>query len=192
MLIWIFKMIFKIKGWKLKTEMIKDYPQSVTIAAPHTSNWDLIIALAAFDLMNLKVKFTVKKEWFRFPFKKIMHNFGGIAIDRTPKTQGEQRLSIVEAMANLFKEHKELHIMVTPEGTRSLRKEWRTGFYHTARLAGVPILCGYLDYEKKIAGIGKIIHPSDNMEADLRAIMDFYKNITPKFPEKYSTDLRYS
>ncbi|QQR96982.1 MAG: 1-acyl-sn-glycerol-3-phosphate acyltransferase [Sphingobacteriales bacterium] len=192
MFIWIFKLIFKLKGWKLQTEMIKDYKQSITIAAPHTSNWDLIISLAAFDLMQLKVKFTLKKEWFRFPFKRIMRNFGGIAIDRTPKVAGEQRLSTVEAMANLFKENEELHIMVTPEGTRSLRTEWKTGFYHTAKLAGVPILCGYLDYEKKIAGIGKIIFPSDNMEADLRAIMAFYKDIKGKYPEKFSTDLRYS
>lgn len=192
MLIWLFTLIFKLKGWKLKTEKIYQYPQSMTIAAPHTSNWDTVISLAAFDLMHLKVRFTLKKEWFKFPFKGIMIKLGGIAIDRSPKQAGEKRLSIVEAMVNLFKENKDLHIMITPEGTRSLRTEWKTGFYYTAKAAGVPIMCGYLDYKNKVAGIGKIVFPSDNMEADLKEIMSFYKTIQGKNPEKFSTDLRYS
>jgi len=192
MLIWIFKLFFKINGWKLKTEMIQQYKQSVTIASPHTSNWDAVYALAAFSLMGLRMRFTLKKEWFRFPFKKAMQNLGGIAIDRTPKTPGEKRLSMTQAMVKLFKENKDLHIMVTPEGTRSLRTEWKTGFYYTAKSAGVPILCGYLDYKNKVAGIGKVVFPSDNMEADLREIMNFYKNIQGKNPENFSTDLRYS
>lgn len=183
-------MIFKLKGWKLKTEAIKGIDQSITIASPHTSNWDMIIAKAAFDLMGLPMKFTLKKEWFRFPFKRIMINLGGLAIDRTPKKPGDPRPSMVEAMADLFKQHKVLHIMVTPEGTRSLRTEWKTGFWHTAKMANVPILCGYLDYENKIAGIGKIIYPGD-LEKDMREIMQFYKDIKGKNPENFSPDLRY-
>ncbi len=191
MIQWIFKLIFKLKGWKLKTETIKGIKQSITIAAPHTSNWDLPISKAAFDLMELPMRFTVKKEWVKFPFKRLMLNLGAIAIDRTPKKEGDPRPSMVEAMANLFAENEILHIMVTPEGTRSLRTEWKTGFWHTAKLANVPILCGYLDYEKKVAGIGKIIYPTD-LEKDMREITQFYKDIKGKFPEKFSTDLRYT
>lgn len=190
MIAWIFKLIFKALGWKLKTETIVGIKQSITIAAPHTANMDLPIAKAAFDLMDLPLRFTVKKEWVRFPFKRIMMNLGAIAIDRSPKNPGEARPSMVEAMANLFKENPELHVMVTPEGTRSLRTEWKTGFWHTAKMAGVPILCGYLDYKEKVAGIGKIIYPTD-LEIDMREIMEFYKNITPCHPEKYSLDQRY-
>ena len=188
---WIFRMIFKLLGWQLKTEAIKGYKQSITIAAPHTANLHLPIASAAFDLMGLPLKFTVKKEWVRFPFKTIMTNLGAIAIDRTPKKPGDPRPSMVEAMVNLFKENPELHIMVTPEGTRSLRTEWKTGFWYTAKAANVPILLGYLDYKNKIAGIGKIIHPT-NLEDDMRTMMDFYKDITPCHPEKFSIDLRYA
>lgn len=187
---WIFKVVFKLLGWKLKTEAIVGIKQSITIAAPHTANMDLPIAKAAFDLMGLPLRFTVKKEWFRFPFKRITGSLGGIAIDRSPKNPGEERPSMVEAMANLFKENPELHIMVTPEGTRALRTEWKTGFWHTAKLANVPILCGYLDYKNKIAGIGKIIYPTD-LEKDMREIMAFYKDITPCHPERFSLDLRY-
>jgi 1-acyl-sn-glycerol-3-phosphate acyltransferase len=188
---WLFKIIFKLKGWALKTEAIKGIKQSIVIAAPHTSNWDTVMSLAAFDLMELPVKFTLKKEWFKFPFKRIMRNLGGIPIDRTPKKEGEKRPSMVEAMADLFKQYEILHIMVTPEGTRALRTEWKTGFWHTAKMAHVPILCGYLDYKNKIAGIGKIIYPSESLEKDMREIMQFYKNIEGKNPEKFSLDLRY-
>ena len=183
-------MIFKLKGWKLRTDSIKGIKQSITIASPHTSNWDMIIAKAAFDLMGLPMKFTLKKEWFRFPFKRIMKNLGGIAIDRTPKKPGDPRPSMVEAMADLFKENEVLHVMVTPEGTRSLRTEWKTGFWHTAKMANVPILCGYLDYANKVAGIGKIIYPTD-LDKDMREIMQFYKDIKGRHPEKFSPDLRY-
>jgi len=187
---WIFKVIFKALGWKLKTEAIVGIKQSITIAAPHTANMDLPIAKAAFDLMGLPLRFTVKQEWVRFPFKRIMLNLGAIAINRTPKNPGEERPSMTEAMANLFKENPELHVMVTPEGTRSLRTQWKTGFWYTARMANVPILLGYLDYKNKVAGIGKIIYPT-NLEDDMRTMMEFYKDITPCHPEKFSLDERY-
>lgn len=190
MISWLFRLLFKLKGWKLKTDSIKGINQSVTIAAPHTSNWDMVLASAAFDMMGLPMKFTLKKEWFRFPFKRMMRKLGGIPVDRTPKKAGDPRPSMVEAMADLFKEYDVLHVMVTPEGTRSLRTEWKTGFWHTAKMANVPILCGYLDYGKKIAGIGKIIYPTE-LEKDMREIVQFYKDITPKFPEKFSLDKRY-
>jgi 1-acyl-sn-glycerol-3-phosphate acyltransferase len=187
---WIFKVIFKALGWKLKTEAIVGIKQSITIAAPHTANMDLPIAKAAFDLMGLPLRFTVKQEWVRFPFKRIMLNLGAIAINRTPKNPGEERPSMTEAMANLFKENPELHVMVTPEGTRSLRTQWKTGFWYTAKMANVPILLGYLDYKNKVAGIGKIIYPT-NLEDDMRTMMEFYKDITPCHPEKFSLDERY-
>ena len=99
---------FKALGWKLKTEAIVGIRQSITIAAPHTANMDLPIAKAAFDLMGLPLRFTVKQEWVRFPFKRIMLNLGAIAIDRSPKKPGDPRPSMTEAMANLFKENPEL------------------------------------------------------------------------------------
>ena len=187
---WIFKVIFKALGWKLKTEAIVGIKQSITIAAPHTANMDLPIAKAVFDLMGLPLRFTVKQEWVKFPFKRIMLNLGAIAINRTPKNPGEERPSMTEAMANLFKENPELHVMVTPEGTRSLRTQWKTGFWYTAKMANVPILLGYLDYKNKVAGIGKIIYPT-NLEDDMRTMMEFYKDITPCHPEKFSLDERY-
>lgn len=91
----------------------------------------------------------------------------------------------------IYLEHEVLSVAVTPEGTRALRTEWKTGFWHTAKLAGVPICLGYLDYKKKEAGVGKTIWPSDDLEKDMREIMAFYKTITPCHPELFSLDKRY-
>jgi 1-acyl-sn-glycerol-3-phosphate acyltransferase len=128
---------------------------------------------------------------FKFPFAPITKALGGIAIDRRPKVAGEERLSMVQAMANLFTQHKRIVVLVTPEGTRSLRTEWKTGFYHVAKTAGVPICLGYLDFKNKEAGVGKTIWPSDNLENDMREIMAFYKDKPAKYPEKFSIDERY-
>jgi 1-acyl-sn-glycerol-3-phosphate acyltransferase len=95
-------------------------------------------------------------------------------------------------MAELFEQHQRIAVMVTPEGTRSLRKQWKTGFYYAALKADVPICLGYLDYANKIAGVGPVIYPSGNLETDMRQIMDFYRPIQGKHPELFSLDERYA
>lgn len=177
-------------GWKMNPNYPKGVERSVVIAAPHTSNWDLVHAMGGYFDMGIPVRFTIKKEWFRFPFNLLIGPMGGIPIDRTPKKPGDPRPSMVEAMAELFTKYDKISVMVTPEGSRSKRTEWKTGFWHTAKMAGVPIGLGYLDYAKKEAGIGKLIYPTD-LEKDMREIMAFYKNITPRNPELYSLDQRY-
>lgn len=82
-------------------------------------------------------------------------------------------------------------MLVTPEGSRSRRNEWKTGFYWVAMNAKVPIALGFLDYKKKIAGVGKMIYPQGNLEKDMKDIMAFYKTVTPRYPEKFSTDKNY-
>lgn len=186
------RFIFWIFGWTLDDHLKADFRKCVMLAVPHTSNWDFIFARAAFAMMNIPVRFTVKKEWMRFPFGGIMSYLGAIAIDRSPKVPGQERLSMVEAMTNLFNGRNELVIMITPEGTRSKVTKWKTGFYYIAQNANVPIALGYLDFKKKIAGVGKIITPSGDMKKDMKEIMDFYKNISGKFPEKFSVDEDYA
>lgn len=187
----ISRLVFWIFGWTFKDSVGGGYNRCVMIAAPHTSNWDLVFARAAFYLLNIPVRYTVKKEWMRFPFNLIFGPLGAIAIDRSPKKEGDERKSMTEAMIDLFKQNKELVVMVTPEGTRSLRTKWKTGFYHTAVGAGVPIALGYLDYKNREAGVGKIIYPSGDMKKDMKEIMDFYKNIPAKFPGKFSVDVEF-
>lgn len=188
MIYFIAKIIYFFTGWKLNNQMPPDLKKCVMIASPHTSNWDIFYARIAFLLMHIPVKFTVKIEWLRFPFKWFMVKVGAIGIDRSPKTGNTDRKSMVEAMADLFHEKNELVIMITPEGTRSLSKKWKTGFYYVAKSAKVPIALGYLDYKNKVAGVGKVIYPSNDFKKDMQEIMLFYKDIPARYPEKFSVD----
>ncbi len=188
----ISRSLFKKQGWSFVGEELVEHRRCVVIAAPHTSNWDLVYTVAAFDLLKLPVRFTIKDTWMKFPFSLLMEPAGGLAIDRSPRAETGERPSMVDAMIELFEKNPgDLALAVTPEGTRGLSKNWKSGFYHVARGANVPILLGYLDYDKREAGIGKVIHPSGDIEADMREISDFYRNIAPKFPEKFSLDERY-
>ena len=164
----------------------------VMIAAPHTSNWDLVYALAAYDMMGIPMRFTLKNELMKFPLNLIFKPVGAIAIDRRPKVLGGERKSMVEAMTDLFNGREYLNIMVTPEGTRSLNKKWKTGFYWVALNAKVPIGLGYLDYKNKVAGVGGMVYPSGDIIKDMKQIMDFYRDIKGQHPEKFSVDAEYA
>ena len=188
---YIFRFFFWINKWTVKTPLPEGVHKSVVIASPHTSNWDFIYMAAAFHILGIKIRFTVKKELAKFPSKQILESFGAIWIDRSPKKPGEERISTAEAMADLFKDRDELLLVVTPEGTRSLRTEWKSGFYHVAKMANVPIGLGYLDYKNRIGGIHHMVQPSDDKEAVMREIANFYKDIPAKHPDKFSPDLRY-
>ncbi len=155
------------------------------IAAPHTSNWDFFYARAAFFLLGIPVRTTIKKEAMFFPMNLLLKFFGVIPIDRKKKEAGLSRKSnMVDAMVQLFEDRKELVIMITPEGTRNYAPRWKTGFYHVAKKARVPIVLGYLDYQKKHAGVGPTVYPGDNIEDDMETIMNFYRQVTGKYPEQ--------
>lgn len=151
-------------------------------AAPHTSNWDIVYTRAAFFLLDLPIKFTIKREWTRFPMGLILKPIGAIPIDR--EYRNGKKVSMVEAMAKLFDQYEELIVLVTPEGTRQYAPTWKTGFYRVAEQADVPILLGYLDYQKKIAGVGPVLYPTGDIDADVATIKDFYRTITGRHPDQ--------
>lgn len=161
------------------------------IAAPHTSNWDALYARLALKALGVNVRLTIKDSYMKFPFGPFVRALGGIGIDRRPKQAGQQRPSMVEVMSDLFKEHDDLVMLVTPEATRAKQEQWKTGFYHVAVTAGVPIALAYMDYAHKKTGVGKVVYPSGNMDKDMAEIMAFYANIKAKFPKQFSVDQRY-
>jgi 1-acyl-sn-glycerol-3-phosphate acyltransferase len=170
---------FWITGWRLGSQVAPGVKKSMMIAAPHTSNWDFLYARAAFFLMDVDVKLTIKREWVDTPvLGHLVKSLGGIAVDRSRNN------SLVDGMAQLFQQHEELVILITPEGTRAYQPKWRKGFYHTALQAGVPIQLGYLDYKNKEAGVGPCIYPTGDYEADLELIKAFYRTKAGRFPEQ--------
>ncbi|MBO3658473.1 acyltransferase [Acinetobacter haemolyticus] len=181
-----------LMGWEIDNHWDLDIDQCVMIAAPHTSNWDALYARLALKALGVNVRLTIKDSYMKFPFGPFVRAMGGIGIDRSVKQQDQQRPSMVQLMSDLFKTHPKLVMLVTPEGTRAKQEQWKTGFYHVAVAAGVPIALAYMDYAKKKTGVGKIVYPSGDYEKDMSEIMAFYENIHAKFPEKFSVDQRYT
>lgn len=179
----IAKLAFKITGWKQVGTFPKELKKAVMIAAPHTSNWDLFYARAAFFIMDIPVRFTIKKESMVGPLGLLLKWLGAIPIDRNRKIGSlNKKNNLVNAMIDLF-DRDELVILITPEGTRNYAPKWKSGFYHVALGANVPIVLGYLDYKEKHAGVGPIIYPTGNYEEDLEKILAFYRTKTGKHPE---------
>lgn len=181
-----------LMGWEIDNHWDLDIDQCVMIAAPHTSNWDALYARLALKALGVNVRLTIKDSYMKFPFGPFVRAMGGIGIDRSAKQEGQERPSMVQLMSDLFKTHPKLVMLVTPEGTRAKQEQWKTGFYHVAVNAGVPIALAYIDYAKKKTGIGKIVYPSGDYQKDMTEIMAFYAEINAKFPEKFSIDQRYS
>ena len=178
--------ILKNLGWTIKGELTQPDTKCIIVAAPHTSNWDYIIGrLACYDL-GLPLHYLIKKEACFFPLNFIIKGTGGIPIDRSKRT------GLIPKLVALFNEHDHLHLMITPEGTRSWSNKWKTGFYHIALGAKVPLYLGYLDYKKKEAGIGKIIHPSGDIQHDMQVIEAFYRDKTALYPDQYNSSIYQS
>lgn len=177
------RFVFWITGWKIAGGWPEGVKKAVLIAIPHTSNWDLLYARAAFYLMDIPVKFTIKKEVMVGPLGWFIKALGGIAIDRK-RLPGKRKQTYTEAMIQMLNENEELVVMVTPEGTRSYAPRWKSGFYHIAMGAGVPVVIGFLDYKKKLAGIGPVIQPDGRMDEQIEEMKAFGRSVTGKHPEQ--------
>ena len=184
--------LMSLSGWSVNMNYPPEVRRCVMTAAPHTSNWDFWYARLAFFVMGVPVRFTIKKLWMHFPLSLVIGPLGGIPIDRRPREDQPGRPSYVDQIAGYFRQYQQIAVLVTPEGTRTARKQWKTGFYYAALQAGVPVCLGYLDYRKKEAGVGLVIYPTGDVAADMRQIMDFYRKIPGKFPKKFSLDERYA
>lgn len=177
------KLFLKIMGWKVVGEVPSGVRKAVLVCAPHTSNWDFPFALAAFNLVNLKLNYFIKKSWFFFPMNLFFKATGGVPVDRS-KSRG-----IVEEMTLKLKQSEEMIVAVPAEGTRSWVPKWKTGFYHIAKGADVPLLMGFVDFKKKEVGFGPMFNLSGDFEKDMSQIQDFFKLKTPKYPEKYNKEI---
>jgi 1-acyl-sn-glycerol-3-phosphate acyltransferase len=179
---WLALIIFRFTGWKPagKRPLISRY---VIIAAPHTSNWDFLYTICLAFILDIRPYILMKAGWFGWPMGPFLRWLGAIPIDRSRSTQ------VVARSIQAFRENPQMVLVVPPAGTRRKVMYWKTGFYHIARGANVPIVLGYLDYRRKVGGIGPIVHPTGNMKADMKIIRDFYDDIAGKYPGKSLSSL---
>ncbi len=168
---------FKRQGWTVEGRA-PEPRKFVVIAAPHTSNWDFLYFIGAADGLNLDLSFMGKKSLFRWPFGRMMRDMGGIAVDRSTSH------NMVDAMAAEFAARHEFMLTIAPEGTRGKVRQWKTGFYHIAVAARVPMVCGMMDYARKTVGLGPAIWPTGDYEADMVEVSRYYSSCTPKHPER--------
>ena len=172
-------LFFKIFGWKVVGG--KDYPDKcVVICAPHTSNWDFFVGMSYAYILKVRFKYLMKKELFLPILGKLFKLNGGIPVARN------ERSNLVNFVTDLFKNNEKLYFVITPEGTRSWVKKWKTGFYYMSLKAKVPILLLKIDYKLKEIGVISEFYPSGNLENDMKYIEQKYKSVNAKFPKLYN------
>lgn len=152
----------------------------VVCLAPHTSNWDFIIGQLYNGAEGIHSSFLMKREWFRWPLGVLFRRMGGIPVRR------DTHMNMTDALAQMVIERNELHLTITPEGTRKMNADWKLGFYYIALKAGVPILLYGIDYRRKLIQCTRTIIPNGDVEAQVREIKMYYKDFMGKKPENFS------
>lgn len=172
--------ILRLAGWAFEgpTPTARRY---VLIAAPHTSNWDFVYMMAMAWALDIRLSWMGKASLFVFPLGPLFKALGGLPIRRDlPGRLVEQSVARFDAADGLV-------LAVPAEGTRGQGSTWRSGFYHIARLAEVPIVLGYLDYRRKRGGLGPEVRTSGDVRADMDRIRAFYADKTGRHPSKFTT-----
>jgi len=166
-----------ISGWTIKGQ-VPDEERIVIIAAPHTSNWDFILAMLAIFGLNIKLRWLGKHSIFKLGFKNFFEWLGGIPVYRdNPST-------LIENVVDIVKKEKSIVIAMTPEGTRKKVKRWKTGFLRIAKQTQSKILLISIDAPSKSIEIGKIFNPTGNNEKDLEFIQKYYSSFRGINPQK--------
>lgn len=177
---WLAGFILKVFGWKVEADNMSRIKKAVIVMAPHTSYWDFPIGRLGLLARKISIKTMIKKESFGFPLGVFLRALGGIPVDRSNSQK------TVKSITDQFEKSDEFILLIAPEGTRKLNHRWKKGFYFIAQKAGVPIILGFLDYSKKIAGLGPVIFPSGDYDEDLKKIQDFYCDKVARHPENFN------
>ncbi len=156
-----------VAGWSFAGS-IPDLSKAVIIVAPHTSNWDFVIGAAGMLALDLDLRFLGKHTLFKGPMGVLMHRLGGIPLDR------DHSSGVVDEMVARIKKADHLLLAIAPEGTRGKVERWKTGFHGIARGAEVPILAATLDYGRRQIRFRDPFEPSQDVEADVEELQEFF------------------
>ncbi len=175
---------YRAQGWRATGTPPAD-GRYVIIAAPHTSNWDFVYFLGLVEELGIDAHFMAKDSLFRWPMGGFMRDMGGISVNRAGKHD------MVSAMIAEFARRDRFALTIAPEGTRSKVGTWRSGFYHIALGAGVPMVIGMMDYARRTGGLGPAIMPTGDYKADMAQIVEAYRDVSPKHPERATRDFGF-
>jgi 1-acyl-sn-glycerol-3-phosphate acyltransferase len=173
---------FRSTGWKIQGRLPPE-SKFVAVGAPHTTNWDFVVMVAVMAFFGVKISFMGKDSLFKGPVGFMMRRLGGIPIRRSI------RESVVEQMADAFAKAEALVLVIAPSGTRRRSDHWKSGFYHIARTAGVPIVPAGINYPEKLVTVGPPLVPSGDLTADMDVFRRFYSGSVGKYPDQ-SSDIR--
>jgi 1-acyl-sn-glycerol-3-phosphate acyltransferase len=173
------RLVLRSLGWRAVGEFPRGCERCVLIAAPHTSNWDLAFMIAFAMAFDLQVSWMGKHTLFRGSFGALMGWLGGIPVRR------DIRSGMVEQMAKLFDERRQLVLAIAPEGTRFRAEHWKAGFYRIAERARVPIVPSYLDFGTRTAGFGPPLLPSPSLRADMDQLRAVYAGKRGLFADRF-------
>ena len=161
------RLILRLLGWRM-VGVLPDVPKCVIIAAPHTANLDFVVGMSLVFALSLDARWIGKKELFHGPFGPLFRWLGGIPVDRS-SPQG-----VVEDAVEAFRSRDRMLLAIAPEGTRRTVHRWKTGFYRIAAGAGVPILCGFFDRQRREVGFRGLVHPGGAMEREIAELEAWY------------------
>lgn len=170
--------LLRLRGWRIDGNF-PDLPKYVLIAAPHTSNWDFPLTLGVCFALRAKLYWMGKHTLFWGPLGPLMRWLGGIPVLRSRSN------SLVQQMVAVYQRSDKLVVAIPPEGTRQRVKEWKTGFYHIACGAQVPVVLAYMDYARKVCGFGPVFYPTGDIALDMAQIQAFYQDKVGKYPDQH-------
>lgn len=163
----IARFILRLAGWDLVGKF-PDVPKVLLVAVPHSSGWDAIWGLLIKVAIGLDIEFMAKKEIFFFPLGPILRLLGGVPVDR------HAARGVVGATVQAFQSKPVCWVVLAPEGTRRKTDRWKTGFWHIARQAQVPVCAIWIHYPDKRFGIGPMFEMSADMDADIARLREYY------------------
>ena len=174
-------LLLRMAGWRVNIT-VPDYPKMIICVAPHTSNWDFVLGELAYTSVGRRAGFLMKESWFFFPLGILFRAIGGVPVSRKGGS------SLTEALVKRYNSSSRLVLAITPEGTRSRTTRWHHGFLHIARQAGIPIALGAIDKKTRSITIERIFTPTGDVEADMRAIKEYYRQFTGLIPGNFSAE----
>jgi 1-acyl-sn-glycerol-3-phosphate acyltransferase len=178
----ITRLIMRILGWRV-VGTLPHIPKFVLIGAPHTSNWDFVLFLGVIFTLRADARFMGKAELFRNPIGWFFYYCGGVPVDRKKST------GLVEQMVEACNKADKFILTIAPEGTRHQVTEWKRGFYHIAKSAGIPIVMAKVNGKDKTVYINsEVFNPTEDIEADMKTIKANFEGVVGINPRrKYIT-----